>query len=261
MSTQARIPASLAIDALGDDARAAFSLASEARFQGIAFATNHPQLTPDELTQSGRRDLKRILSSKQLSLDALRIAGPRTALADPATIDRTIENARKGFHLAHDLGITTVSLNVGNLADSKTPMDTVVSAIRELAQHADSAGLTLAISSDSSDILAGILKRVDYDRARVNFDTARIIAAGEDPLKVAENLGDAIGQLTAADAVRAGSSVRTTYLGEGQLPLPDLLEILQELNFRGPMIVDPRDLPDPATGAHHAAEVLAKLLR
>ena len=172
MSNDAPIAASLAIDALGDDARAAFSLAAEARFHGIAFATNHPQLTPDELSSTGRRDLKRILASKHLALDALRIAAPRTALADPATIDRTIENARKGFHLAHDLGITTVSLNVGNLADSKTPMDSIVSAIRELAQHADAAGLTLAIGSDSSDILAGILKRVDYDRARVNFDTA-----------------------------------------------------------------------------------------
>jgi sugar phosphate isomerase/epimerase len=261
MSTDGPIPASLAIDSLGDDARAAFALAAEARFRGIAFATNHAQLTPDELTQTGRRDLKRILSSKHLTLEALRIAAPRTALADPGTIDRTIENARKGIHLARDLGVTTVSLNVGNLADARTPMDTVVSAIRELAQHADAAGLTLAIGSDSLDILAGILKRVDYDRARVNFDTARIIAAGEDPLKVAENLADAIGQLTAADAVRAGSSVRATYLGEGQLPLPELMEILQELNFRGPTIVDPRDLPDAAKGARHAAEVLAKLLR
>ncbi|MGN6366988.1 MAG: sugar phosphate isomerase/epimerase family protein [Phycisphaerae bacterium] len=261
MSTPSPIPAALALDPLGDDARAALAIASDARYRGISFATNHAQLTPDELSATGRRDLKRILASKHLSLDAIRIAAPRTSLADPATIDRTLENARKGMNLAHDLGVSTIALNVGNLADAKTPADTLVSAIRELAQHADAAGLTLAIGSDSSDILAGLLKRVDYDRARSNLDTARIIAAGEDPLKVAENLADSIGQLTAADAVRAGNNLRATFLGEGQLPLPDLLEILQEIGFHGPTIVDPRDLSDPATAATHAAQVLAKLLR
>ncbi len=163
--------------------------------------------------------------------------------------------------LAKDLGVLTVSLNIGNLTGSKIPESTIVAAIRDLAQHADAAGLTLALGSDAALTLAGIIKQVDYDRARINLDSARLIAGGEDPLKLAEALAGGIGQLTAADAVRAGSTVRSTFLGEGQLPLPELMEILEEQGFRGPTIVDVRDLPDAAAGARHAAQVLGKLLR
>jgi sugar phosphate isomerase/epimerase len=261
MSTSDSIPAALSIDHLSGDARSAFDVASSSHFHGIAFPTNHAELAPDLLGQSARRHLKTILAAKQLSIDAIRISAPHSSLTDPSTIDRTLDNARKGFLLAQDLGVSTVSLNVGTLLNSKTPSDTLIAAIRELSQHADAAGLTLALGADIAAPLADIIKRVDYDRARINLDSARLIAAGEDPLKLAEDFSSLLGQLTATDAIRAGSSVRPTFLGEGQLALPELLEILEEQGFRGPTIVDLRDLPDPAAGARHAAHVLQKLFQ
>lgn len=261
MSSHSIIPAALSIDGLTGDARSSFDLAAGAHYHGIAFPTNHAELTPDALGQSARRHLKTILAAKHLAIDSIRVATPRTSLTDSGTIDRTLDNARKAFLLAHDLGVSTVSLNIGNLAGSKMPENTLIAAIRELAQHADAAGLNLALGSDSVLPLAGILKRVDYDRARINLNPARLLAGGQDILKDAEAMAGLIGQLTAADAVRAGANVRATFLGEGQLPLPELMEILQEQGFQGPTIVDVRDLPDPSGGARHAAEVLEKLLR
>ena len=261
MSSTAPIPASLSIDGLTGDARSSFDIASHSGYHGIAFPTNHPELMPDRLDQSARRHLKTVLASKQLEVDAIRVAVPRTSLTDTATIDRTLDNARKAFLLAHDLGVSTISLHVGNLAGSKMPPSTIVAAIRELAQHADAAGLTLALGSDTAGPLAGVLKQVDYDRARINFDPARMIAGGEDALKLAEEHAGLIGQVTAADAVRAGNSVRAAFLGEGQLALPELMAILQEQGFAGPMLVDVRDLADGAAGARHAAHVLEKLMR
>ena len=102
---------------------------------------------------------------------------------------------------------------------------------------------------------------MDYERARVNLDAAGLIGAGEDPLTVAEEMAGVIGEVTAADAIRAGQALRATFLGEGQVPLPELMEILQEQGFHGPMVVDVRDLPDAAAGARHAAEVLRRLWR
>jgi sugar phosphate isomerase/epimerase len=224
MSTPS-LPASLSIDGLTGDARSSFDLASTAGYHGIAFPTNHPELMPDRLDQSARRHLKTVLASKRLDVDAIRVAVPRTSLTDTGTIDRTLDNARKAFLLAHDLGVHTISLHVGNLANSKMPASTLI------------------------------------DRARINFDAARMIAGGEDPLKLAEDYAGLIGQVTAADAVRAGNSTRAAFLGEGQLPLPELMAILQEQGFSGPMVVDVRDLPDAAAGARHAAHVLEKLLQ
>src|SRR4051794_7724601 len=121
MDTKGTVAASLSLDAVAGDARAGFELASEARYRGVSFATNHAELSPDELTATGRRHLRKILSSKDLVLDAIRVASPRGALTDPASIDRTIDNARKAFLLAADLGVRTVALNVGDLGQSKTP--------------------------------------------------------------------------------------------------------------------------------------------
>ena len=70
-----------------------------------------------------------------------------------------------------------------------------------------------------------------------------------------------IGQLTASDAIRSGrgGGVRAVPLGEGQLPLRELAEMLREQGFDGPWVVDVRDLGDAAAGARQAAEVLRKL--
>ncbi|MCL2647907.1 MAG: sugar phosphate isomerase/epimerase [Phycisphaerales bacterium] len=261
MSHDAPIPASLALDGLAGDARNAFDLAAEMHYRGIAFATNHPELTPDQLGQTARRHLKTLLTTKRLEIDTIRIAVPKGSLTDPATIDRTLDNAQKAFLLARDLGVKTVSLNVGNLTDNKVPHSTMIAAIRQLAQHADAAGLTMSLSGGLANPLRSVLKEVDYDRAMAHLDTGMTLAAEEDILVAAEALVGVIGQVTAADVIRAGKTVRSTFLGEGQLPLHELLEILEDQGFRGPLVVDVRDLPDGVAGARHAAHVLHELLQ
>src|SRR5438552_1318267 len=114
MSNPSAIPAALALDGLGTlDARASFDVASSAHYHGIAFATNHRELNPEALGPSARRHVKTILAARQLQVDSLRAAAPRGGLADTATIDRTLENAIKAIHLARELGVGTVTLDIG----------------------------------------------------------------------------------------------------------------------------------------------------
>jgi sugar phosphate isomerase/epimerase len=258
MANDAQVPAALSLDGLAGDAREAFALASEAGYQGIAFATNHAELTPEVLGESGRRHLRKILETKRLGVEAIRAAAPRTGITDMGTIDRTVENVRKAVALARDLGVGTVAVNLGPVGSGNVNEGAAAGAVRELAEMADRAGIVLAVSGESSAPVEAILKQIAFDRARVNLDSGRLIAGGEDPLKVAEELAGRLGQFTAADAVRAGKAVRGAFLGEGQLPLVELLEILDEIGFRGPTVVDVRDVPDGAAGARHAAEVLRK---
>ncbi|HVX84115.1 MAG TPA: sugar phosphate isomerase/epimerase family protein [Phycisphaerae bacterium] len=258
MATHPHIPAALSLDGLNTDARGAFDLAAEAGYEGIAFATNHPELTPGNLGESARRHVKKLLEARRLAIASVRAAAPRTGLADAATIDRTVDNARTAIRLAHDLGVGTVALNIGNVAVDGAGEAAAVGALRELAGHADAAGVTLALGAETAGSLEKLLAQVNFDRARANLDTARMIAAGEDPLPIAEALAARVGQFTAGDAVRAGKSTRSAFLGEGQLPLVELLEILGDIGFHGPTVVDVRDLADAAGGARHAAAVLEK---
>ena len=256
------IPAALSLDGLAGPARDSFDLAASAGYAGIAIATNHPELSPDKLDLSARRHVRKILDSKHLNLAALRIATPRGSLTDPATIDRTMDSARKAIDLARDLGIHTLALNLGNLASTTVSQSTLISALRQLAQAVDASGtpLSLAFSADTSAPLADILKQVDYDYARINLEGARLIAAGESPLDAAANFAGRIAQFTASDAIRAGSSLRPVELGQGQLPLSEILALLHEQGFRGPTVVDLRNLPNSPAAALHAAHLLRTAL-
>jgi sugar phosphate isomerase/epimerase len=267
MSNPPSVSAALALEGLPTtDARAGFDAAAAARYRGIAFATSHRELNPDLLGPSARRHVKTILAGKRLQIDSIRAAAPRGGLADAATIDRTLENARKAIGLARALGVATVTLHVGHVpADTQTaagvPQSTVVSAVRELAQVADAAGVTLALSSAGDPMaLAAVMKQVDCERAKVNLEGAQLIAQAH-PLQAAEVFAGQVGQLTAADGIRRGQALLAAPLGEGQLPLAELLQLLNEQGFIGPLVVDVRDLPNALAGAHHAAEVLARLLR
>jgi sugar phosphate isomerase/epimerase len=271
MENAPQIPAALGLDGLTDfDARAGFDLAAGAGYRGIAFATNHRELNPEALGASARRQVKTILAGKGLRVEAVRAAGPRNGLADSATIDRTLDQARKAINLAREMGVGTVSLNVGTLGAGATgggsggglPETTIVAALRDLAQHADAAGLTLAVSAGgASEALARVLKAVDFERAKINLEGAGIIGAGEDVLQTAELLAGQVGQMTASDAIKSGRGVRTTMLGEGQLPLRELARMLWEQGFRGPWVVDVRDLAEGPQAAEHAANVLRGLMR
>src|SRR5438105_3887347 len=46
----------------------------------------------------------------------------------------------------------------------------------------------------------------------------------------------------------------------GQLPLEDLLLLLKGHDFRGPLVVDVRDLPNGVAGAQQAAALLRRML-
>jgi len=257
-----KTPAALAIDPLRMDARAAFDVAAGAAYRGIAFGTGHPELNPDALGESARRHVQSILNAKGLTIATIRTATPAGALSQAGSIDRTLDNARKAILLARQMHVGTVSLNVGQV-DYKGPMavtpDTMLGALRELAQLADASGVSLALSDESGGRdLPAILKALDFPQARLHLDTARTIGAGQDVLQTAESLAPYLGAVTLADALRRGSTVQSEPLGEGQLPLRELVAFLKEggLWQGSPMIVDVRELRDPKSAAERAAQLL-----
>lgn len=258
MDSSRRITAALSLDGLGNDARAAFELAAIAGYGAVAIPTNHPELRPSAMGPSARRHLKRILDSKQLQIAALRIAAPRGGLVDPASIDRTIDNVRKGIALAFELGVGTIAVHAGALAGLKDN-SSVYAAARLIAEEADRAGLNVAFGADGGKELAQLIASVAYERALANVETSREIASGEDPAQIVERLAGTVGQVTLSDAIRAGSRVRAVELGHGQLALPTLLESLRASEFAGPLVIDVRDLPDGIHGAKTAAAVLRSM--
>ena len=259
MPAHKTIAAALSLDGLGSDARAAFDLAADAGYRAIAIPTNHPELRPEALGPSARRHIKRILDSKQLRVDALRIAGPRGGLADPASIDRTMDNVRRGMALAFDLGVATVAVNVGTLSGPAREQESWQAAARMIAEEADRAGLNVAFGADGAEQLGALIRHLDCPRALANLETARTLGAGADPVRVLDDWRGAVSLVTLADAIRAGAQVRQVELGQGQLALVEFITALRAREVLAPLVVDVRDLADGIHAAHTAAAVLRAL--
>ena len=255
-----RIAAALSLDGLAGDARSAFELAAGAGYSGVAIPTNHRELSPEALGETGRRHLMKTLGARGLGVASVRAAAPRGGLGDPATIDRTVENTRRALKLAGALGVKTVSMYAGAVGEGKEGESSVMAALKELAQEADAGGIALAVGAESLEKLGLVLAKVGYDGAKLNVLPAQGIAAGEDVVRQLELAAGRVGQFTAADAVKVGRSVRAAELGEGQVPWEEIIEMLRAQDFQGPMVVDVRELGEPGQAAEHAARVLRKLL-
>jgi sugar phosphate isomerase/epimerase len=255
-----RVSAALSLDGLGGDARAGFEVASGAGYEGIAIATNHPELGPEVLGESGRRHLRKTLAAQDLAVAAVRAAGPRGGLGDAKTIDRTVENVRKAIGLAESLKVGTVCVNAGAIAKDSGGVE---GALRELSRLAERAGVRLAVTGDSNENLAEMLRRVDAGPLAVHFSPAGAIGAGEDPLAAVAGIldkGGIIGAMTAADAIRAGRQLRLVELGDGQVAWKELFETLRQREFFGPTIVDVRELADGVHAARNAAALLRNVM-
>ncbi len=150
-----------------------------------------------------------------------------------------------------------MSLEVGALGSDGTAQvvgGSIVMAARELAEEAEAARVTLALGAVDSDKLLDLIGVLASSRVRVNLETARL--GDENPLLALGKMAGRVGQYTAADAVRG----RRVALGEGETPLRELMELLREQGFTGPVVVDVRELADGRAGARAGAEVLRRLL-
>jgi len=258
--TAQNIRAALALDALGGDLREAIQIAAETGFGSVALGIWHPQINSADFGVTARRDFKRLLKSKNLSLACVRAGIGPDGIFGAKTVDSCITAGLKAIELAVDLGAPWVSLYIGEPTNDSNKVSAISTTLNEPLTQADATGISLAISSGGVDFLGALFKNNPPGHLAANLDTLKILSAGHsigDALKV---LAGHIGIWTCADASGSGPAARPTPLGAGTVPLADIVALLKEQDFAGPIVVDVRSLPNPSQAIARAAKVLSKLL-
>src|SRR5947208_926191 len=105
-------------------------------------------LAPQRLGETGRRELRHILRTVELSLIALSLP-TRRPFDTTNQLDERIRRADSAFAMAYDLGTTVVLARVGAVppeADA-TRREIFTNSVRELGQRADHRGVRLAIET------------------------------------------------------------------------------------------------------------------
>jgi sugar phosphate isomerase/epimerase len=200
-------------------------------------------LAPKTLSQTGRREFRHVLRAHNLELTALGCPlrhGLDTATGQEARID----HIRHALSLSFDLGARIVIVAAGRIPeDNNDPRDRLLTeALLALGQYGDRTGTVLALETglESGQLLRGFLDRFDSGGLGVNLDPANLLLGGFDPYESARALQGRVVHAHAQDARQAGPSRpgQLVPLGHGDIEWMRYLSILEEIDYRGWLVVE-----------------------
>jgi L-ribulose-5-phosphate 3-epimerase len=200
-------------------------------------------LSPDRLSETGRRELRNHLRTYNLTLTALN-APLRRGIDVADEQQARIEHVRKVMTLAYHLGarITIVPC-------PRIPNDAEVSrgqllreALLALGTHGDRIGTTLAleVGLDSGEKVRDYLAGFDVGSLGVNYDPANLLLNGHDPVQNLTPLRGRITHTHARDARAATVSgvAQEVPLGAGDVDWLSYVAALAALEYRDWVVVE-----------------------
>jgi sugar phosphate isomerase/epimerase len=208
-------------------------------------------LSPKQLGETGRRELRHLLRTLGLSLVALGLP-VRRALDTTDQLDERIRRADLAFALAYELGTSLVLAPVGPVpAEADEPRRyAFTTALSSLAQRADHRGVRLALEtgSDSARELKAFLEALDTFGLAASIDPSSLLRKGVDPVAAIKDLADWVAHAytpTTAGTKSPSTNPRRLGIAPGGLDWEAYLGALEEIGYRGFLTLWPDPQDDP----------------
>ncbi len=198
---------------------------------------------PNTLSQTGRREFRNLLRSFNVELTALGCP-LRRGLDVAEDQEPRLDFVRKVMSLAYDLGPRIVIIEAGQVPGEKDVERgrLMRDALSNLAGHGDRIGTTLALETglESGEVLAAYLHSFDSGSLAANLDPANLLLHGFDPLQSARALTGKVAHTHARDCRRTSTSraAQEVPLGHGDIDWLSYLETLEEIEYRGWLVVE-----------------------
>ena len=200
-------------------------------------------LSPNRLSETGRREFRHLLRSHNLELSA--VGCPlRRGLDEAEDQQQRIEHVRKVMTLSFDLGPRVVVLQAGRVPDEGEVERgrLLTESLTALAAHGDRVGALLALETglESGESLNGYLSRFDFGALGAGLDPANLLMNGFDLYEAARALNRRILRVDAKDARIVGASrvAKEVPLGHGDIDWMQFLSLLEEVEYRGWLTVE-----------------------
>jgi sugar phosphate isomerase/epimerase len=221
-------------------------------------------LAPHRLGATGRRDLRHVIKTTELTLAAL-VLPLRRPLDTTDQLDDRLRRADAVFEMAYELGAKFVLARPGAIPPEDEPDRYHVyrNALIDLGARAERKGARLAIesSSDSGAQLNQFLEGVASPGLAASIDPAGNLQAGIDPITCVRELASWIVHVYAPESSRAAGAApnpRGFGFPPGALDWEEYLGALEEIGYRGFLTVWPAPGSSAAT---QFAAVVARLER
>lgn len=203
------------------------------------------ELSPQRLSDTGRREVRNLLRAHNLELSAL--GCPLRRGLDVAEDQQPrLEHVRNVMSLSYDLGVCRVIVEAGRVPgedEKDSPRAALLhESLMELGKHGDRIGALLALETglESGQELGAYLDRFDYGCLGVNFDPANLLLNGFPVLESLRALHGKVLHTHARDA-RAGKASRSAQevpLGHGDIDWMAYVRTLEEIDYRGWLVIE-----------------------
>ncbi len=243
--------------------RQALTTAARLGAAGVEFDARN-ELRPGEISQTGLRELQKLLDDRNLRVSA--IAYPTRRGFDVADdLDRRVAGTREALRFAANFRCEVVIIRVGRVPpESDMPaFNRQVEALTALGVFGERLGVRLAIqTADASPPeLLRLIHALPSESTGIDLHPTGLIIAGHTPQEAVEILGPHVLHVHACDAVRdiATRSAVEVELGRGAADFPNLLGHLTEFDYRGWVTIERRDSANSIAEIENAVEFLRSL--
>ncbi|MBR2044310.1 MAG: AMP-binding protein [Clostridia bacterium] len=186
----------------------------------------------------------RKLYEKKLSIPCIDTIGNIGCNAEK---ELCIDEINKCIAIAGNLHIPYVRLHAGIFDDVSAATDTVVSIIEATLTAAEEKGITLLLETSgifsNTELLRDVLERFASDSLAALLDMYSAYFVGkEDAEQIIKNLGAYVRHVHIRDAQRVDGEYEPCLIGEGELPIDDMMLALRSVNYDGyfSLIWDPK---------------------
>lgn len=279
------------VDSFGVGVREGLKKAQEVGADGVQIYAVKGEMDPDQLTSSGRKELKKYIESLGLEISALVGDLGGHGFQDKSHNAWKVEKSKRILDLAKELGTDIVTTHIGIVPHDRQSelFETMHSACEELGQYAKSMGSYFAIETgpETADELKAFLDTLSTNGVSVNFDPANLVmVTGDDPVRGVLTLKDYIVHTHVKDGIRrkpvdpravygsigykpmenenlehmlaSGEFCQEVPLGEGQVNFDAYFKTLQEVGYTGYLTIEREVGDQPETDIRKAVEFIKR---
>lgn len=242
--------------------RPALRRAKELGAHGVQLWIVDNDLDPRNLSQSGRDELITYMASIGLERSAL--CGDIGGFADPATVDARVARTKEMIDLCVHLFTPVLTTHVGGIVEDARAYDSMVEAVREVANYAGERGCCLASETglEEPTRLSEFLQKVGSEGACVNYDPANLCMNGFDHIEGVLALKPYIVHTHAKDGAYNSAhegGYKEVPLGKGDVDFPQYLAALRDVGYDGYLTIERECGDDPVADIAEAIRFLKSM--
>lgn len=253
----------IALSSLRQPFKKALHIAASLGATGVEIDARN-DLRPKELTDTGRRQLRKMMDDLNLRVVAIRF-DTRNGYDVLNDLDRRLDATKEAMQMAYSLGASVVINSVGIVPESEShpSYGQLAASLSDLARYGGHVGAMLACETGSEPVqrLVDLLQGLPEHAIGINFNPGNLIVNDHYSDDAVQQCSRWILSVTARDAVRdlaRGRGIEVP-MGRGTAEFPNILAALEERKYRGWFLVDRIGSSDPVGEIGNAVSFLRAL--